>query len=77
MLERRMQINTDISLTIDLLGYLPCDKHWVGSSHFHPFWEMVITTSDFKEFKTDIFFPNETHKFENNAETEKHLSNQI
>ena len=73
LLESRMQINTDISLTIDLLGYLLCDRQWTGSSHFHPFWEMVITTSDFQEFKADIFSPNETHKFENVTETEKHL----
>lgn len=69
----RTQINTDISLSIDLLGYLLCESHWKGSSHFHPFWEMVISTGDFKEFKAEIFSPNETHKFENKAETEKHL----
>ncbi|MBQ5840456.1 MAG: helix-turn-helix transcriptional regulator [Clostridia bacterium] len=72
-MENRMQINTDISLTIDLLGYLLCEGHWSGSSHFHPFWEMVITTSDFKRFQTDVFFPNESHKFENDSEREKHL----
>lgn len=68
-----MQINTDISLTIDLFGYLLCESHWMGCSHFHPFWEVVISTSDFQEFKVDIFSPNETHKFENVTGTEKHL----
>lgn len=68
-----MQVNTDISLTIDLLGYLLCEGHWTGSSHVHPFWELVIATDDFEAFEAKVFVPNENHRFENRTSRNKHL----
>lgn len=73
MKENRWQINTDISLSINLLGRLKCEKNWNGASHSHLFWEIVVSTFDFKHFEVQLFYPNETHKLKNNTEKEKHL----
>ena len=73
MKENRFQINTDINLSISLLGCLKCPAGWIGANHFHTFWEMVISTCDFENFDVNLFSPNENHKLNNNSKKENHL----
>ena len=73
MKENRIQLNTDICLSMDILGYLTCEEAWSGTAHSHPFWELVISTFDFSEFDIELFCPNETHNFTNANKATKHL----
>ena len=73
MKEQRNQINPNIYVSIDLLGYLAVDGDWHGNKHSHIFWEMVISTYDFKKFYVELFEPNEYHSFTNEQKRTKHM----
>lgn len=72
MKEKRIQINTDISIAIDMVGYLECPLNWVGKEHSHHFWEILISTKDFESFEASVMFPNERHLFENHSDSTMH-----
>lgn len=69
MKEKRIQINTDISIAIDMVGYLECPQGWVGKEHSHHFWEILLSTRDFSNFEVSVIVPNERHLFENHLES--------
>ena len=72
-MEKRVQINTSISLSIDMLGRLECESGWVGKEHFHYFWEIIIITNDFESFEVSLVSPNNSHCFRNSLESVAHI----
>jgi len=71
--ELRYQINPDISLTVDLLGYLYCEPHWVGERHSHTFWELIVASSGDDTYEVELFSPREVHALSNTSTRGKQL----
>lgn len=72
-MENRVQINTSISLSIDMIGSLECEPGRVGKGHTHHFWEIILITKDFTDFKVSLVCPNEPHSFNNDLGEAVHM----
>ncbi len=72
-MENRIQINTSISLSIDMIGTLECEPMRVGEEHTHHFWEIILITGDFEKFDVSLICPNEPHSFNNDFAETAHM----
>ena len=72
-MEKRMQINTSVSLSVEMIGLLECEPGRVGKEHTHHFWEIILLTEDMKDFKASIVCPNEPHSFTNDLGAAVHM----
>ena len=73
IMENRIQINTLVSLSVDMIGRLECEPNWVGKEHSHHFWEIIIISDDMKTFDISLMMPNEPHCFHNNSNSVTHI----
>ncbi len=71
--ENRVQINTSLSLSVDMIGSLECEPGRVGKEHTHHFWEIILITRDFSDFKALLVCPNEPHSFNNDLGEVAHM----
>ena len=72
-MENRVQINTSVSLSIDMIGSVTCEPKCAGKEHTHHFWEIVLVTWDFADFKVSVVCPNEPHSFSNERAETAHM----
>lgn len=72
-MEKRIQINTSVSLSVEMIGLLECEPGRVGKEHTHHFWEIILITEDMKDFKASLVCPNEPHSFTNDLGAAVHM----
>ena len=72
-MEKRVQINTSIFLSIDLIGKLECGPYWEGKEHSHHFWEIVLVQDASDNITVSLIKPNEPHSFRNRSNTVSHI----
>ncbi len=72
-MEKRVQINTSVFLSIDIIGKLECRPYWEGKEHSHHFWEIVLMSDTAKGITVSLIKPNEPHSFRNRSNTVAHI----
>lgn len=72
-MEKRVQINTSIFLSIDIIGKLECGPYWEGKEHSHHFWEIVLMQDAANKITVSLIKPNEPHSFQNQSSTVSHI----